>query len=174
MDVKSQESNTTSTGLTLSLAGLFVLLLEPTETNIFHDNWLLGALNCVERQHRITANPEEEFNSDFCSVTKTSVLTLNNTPTLATKVFYVCLLGTVICLQTIQIVILFIKETLPVCIKNKLFKFPLNKHLLQWIDVRNDCVTHWSYSCLKHWDTRRHCKCITHYTYDSGYSYGSI
>ena len=140
MDIRSQESNTTSTGLTLSLAGLFDLLLEPTETNIFHDNWLLGALNCVERQHRITANREEEFSSDFCSVTKTSVLTLNNTPTLTTKVLYICLLCTVICVQTFQIVLLtlllFIKQTLPVCIKNELFKFPLNKHLLPWIDVR--------------------------------------
>ena len=140
MDVRSQESNTPSTGLTLSLAGLFDLSLEPTETNTFHDNWLLVALNRVETQHRITANSEEEFNSDFYSVTKTSVLTLNNTPTLATKVLYVCLLCTVIFLQTFQIVIqtllLFIKETLPVCIKNKLFKFPLNKHLLPWIDVR--------------------------------------
>ena len=140
MDVRSQESNTTSTGLTLSFAGLLDLLLEPTETNIFPDNWFPVALNCVETQHCATGNPEEEFDTDFCSVTKTSVLTLNNTPTLDTKVLYIFLLCTVIFLQTFQIVILslllFIKETATVCIKNKLFKFPLNKHLLPWIDVR--------------------------------------
>ena len=118
MGVRSEESNTTSTGLTLLLALILGPSLEQTETKIFPDNWFPVALNCVETQHCTTANPEEELDTDFCSVTKTSVLTLNNTSTLATKVLYVCLLCTVICLQTFQIVILtqllFIKETLPV------------------------------------------------------------